>query len=425
MEAEPGPAVPPETPRRDPPGSLVWRRNLYVCLFGSFTTLAALTLILPFLPLYVAELGAGSQAAVVQLSGVAYGATFFGAGLMAPVWGRLADRYGRKLILVRAAMGIALTTVLMGLVQSVWQLVLLRLIAGVLGGYASAALVLVATQTPKHRAAWALGTLSTGVMAGSLIGPLIGGLLPSLIGLRQTFFLAGGVVFVAFIASCLLIREAARPPPARHAGRRRGGWAMVPDRRPVLAMLATALLLMIANMSIEPIITVYVGPLVQGHDVAMMAGLVMSAAALGSILAAPRLGRVADRVGAWTVIIACLAVSGLLLIPQAFVTNAWQLLALRLLMGMSLGGLLPSINALIRHSVPEAVAGTMLGYSVSAQFAGQVIGPLLGGFVGGRLGMRPVFLATAVLMFAGAAWNRALQRRLAPRSIWTSDSRAR
>ncbi len=388
------------------PQAAHWRRNLYVCLFGSFTTIAAMTLLLPFLPLYVAQLGVRTQAAVVQWSGIAYGASFLGAGLLAPMWGKLADLYGRKPILIRASLGMAVTMSLIGTVQNVWQLVALRLLAGLLGGYSSGAVVLVATQTPKDRSGWALGTLSTGAMAGALVGPLIGGALPSLIGVRETFYLAGGVIFVAFLATCFLIKED-RSEAVRSAQRpaRRGTWARIPDRRPVIAMLATAMLLMLANMSIEPIITIYVGQLVHSGDVTLVSGVVMSASALGSILAAPRLGRLADRVGAWTVIVGCLLATALLLVPQAFVASAWQLVALRFLMGMSLAGLLPSINALLRHSVPDAVVGTILGYATSAQFAGQVVGPLVGGFVGGRYGMRAVFLATTALLLGGAAYN--------------------
>jgi len=141
-------------------------------------------------------------------------------------------------------------------------------------------------------------------------------------------------------------------------------------------------------------------------QVTVVAGLVMSAAALGSILSASRLGRLADRIGHWTVIIGCLLTSAVLLIPQAFVTAGWQLVGLRFLMGLSLGGLLPCIASVIRHSVPERVVGSMLGYSTSSQYAGQVVGPLAGGFLGGHFGMRAVFLGTAVLMAAGAAYNR-------------------
>jgi MFS family permease len=402
--------------------SVHWQRNLAVCMFGSFTTIVAMTLLLPFLPLYVEQLGVRDHAAIVQWSGAAFGAAFLSAALVAPLWGRLADRYGRKLMLVRASLGMAVAMALIGLAQNVWQLVGLRLLAGLLGGYASGSMVLIATQTPKERTGWALGTLSSAIMAGSLVGPLIGGVLPPLVGIRWTFFGAGAVIFVAFLATLFLIREERRPPAAKaRAERPSAGLAAVPDKRPLMAMLLTGMLLMLANMSIEPIITVYVAQLVaDAARVTVVAGVVMSAAALGSILSAARLGRLADRVGHWNVIIGCLAVSALLLVPQAFVTASWQLVALRFLMGLSLGGLLPCIASVIRHSVPERVTGTMLGYSISAQYAGQVAGPLLGGYVGGHFGMPTVFLATCVLMAFGAAWNwraqRAIARALAPSS---------
>jgi MFS family permease len=387
-----------------PTASLYWRRNLLVCVFGSFTTIVAMTLLLPFLPLYVEQLGVKNPAAIMQWSGVAFGATFFSAALVAPLWGQLADLYGRKLMLVRASLGMAVAMSLIGLADNVWHLVALRLLAGLLGGYSSGSMVLVATQTPKDRSGWALGSLSSGIMAGNLVGPLIGGVLPPLIGIRATFFGAGAVIFVAFLATLFLIKEEKRPAKERHAAR--GGWAAIHNKQPVVAMLATGLLLMLANMSIEPIITVYVAQLVhKASQVTLVSGLVMSAAALGSILSASRLGKLADRAGHWNVVVGGLLVSALFLLPQAFVTAGWQLVALRFLMGLSLGGLLPCIAAVIRHNVPDTVVGKTLGYSTSAQFAGQVIGPLAGGFVGGHLGMRAVFLGTCVLMAAGAAFN--------------------
>jgi MFS family permease len=385
---------------------------MYVCLSGSFTNVMAMTLLLPFLPVYVEQLGVKSQAAVVQWSGIAYGITFLGAGLVAPLWGKFADLYGRKLILMRACLAMAICMSLIGLSQNIWQLVALRLLAGLLGGYASGAVVLVASQTPKAHAAWALATLSTGVLAGTLLGPLAGGYLPGLIGIRQTFFLAGAVIFLAFLATCFLLHEDKSAVRRRRQSARAGAWTAIPDRRPVYAMLATVMMLMLANMSIEPIITVYVGTLVDDASrVVSTAGLVMAASALGSILAARRLGRLADRIGSWKVIIICLAAAGLLLIPQAFVTDSVQLLALRFLMGMALSGLLPAINATIRHSVPDASVGTIVGYATSAQYAGQVLGPALGGFIGGHMGMRPVFLITAALMLACAACNWGVARR--------------
>ncbi|QEO18207.1 MFS transporter [Acetobacter vaccinii] len=381
-----------------------WQRNLAVCLFGSFTTLVAMTLMLPFLPLYVQQLGARDQASIAQWSGIAYGATFLTAGLVAPLWGRLGDRYGRKPMLVRASLGMAITMALMGCADTLWQLVGLRLLAGLAGGYSSGATIMVAAQTPRNRSAWALGLLSSGVMAGTLAGPLIGGFLPALIGIRMTFLAAGGLIFVAFLATVLLVRET--PRCSVKEGQARSHWAEIPDKRLVLAMLTTGLLLMVATMSIEPIITLYVQTLTTDPArVTWIAGLAMSAAAFGSIVSASYLGRLADRVGHGSVIAGALAVAGLLLIPQAFVTTGWQLIGLRFLMGLSLGGLLPCISTVIRHNVPDYAVGLVLGYAISAQYAGQVVGPLLGGFVGGHIGMRAVFLGTSGLLLLGAACN--------------------
>ncbi|MBZ5761626.1 MULTISPECIES: MFS transporter [Rhizobium] len=382
-----------------------WMRNMIVCLVGSFTTIVAMTLLLPFLPLYVEELGVSDKAGIVQWSGIAYGATFFAAAFVAPIWGRLGDIYGRKLMLVRASLGMTLAIGLMGMVDSVWQLVALRLFTGLAGGYASGSMVLVATQTPKHRVAWALGMVSSGIMAGNLVGPLIGGALPAIIGIRNTFLAAGGVIFLTFLATMLLIKEE-KSASRRQAAKASGGWRSIEDKRPVIAMLATGMLLMLANMSIEPIITVYVADLIDDQTkLTLISGVVMSVAALGSVLSASWLGKLADRIGHWPVISGALGIAALLLIPQAFVTSAWQLIILRFLMGVALGGLLPCIAAVIRHSVPDAAAGGILGLSTSSQFVGQVVGPVLGGFVGGHIGMRAVFLGTCVLLSAGAVYS--------------------
>ena len=382
-----------------------WRRNLLVCTVGSFTTIFAMTMLLPFLPLYVAQLGATSHAAIVQWSGIAYGATFLVAGCTAPLWGRLADRFGRKLMLVRASLGMAVAMSLTGMAHNVWQLVALRLLTGLLGGYASGSMQLVAAQTPKARSGWALGILSVGMMAGNLVGPLAGGALPPLIGIRTTFWLSGGMIFLAFLGTVFLLREVAPLTASKKGEKPPKSWNLVTHKRPVVAMLITGMLLMLAMMSVEPIITVYVATLVVPARVTYVAGLVMAATALGSMLSAPRLGRLADRVGHWRVVSLCLSVAALLLVPQAFVTSAWQLIMLRFLMGVALGGLLPCIASVIRHNVPLAITGAILGYSISCQYVGQVVGPLLGGFVGGHIGMCAVFLATAVLMALGAVGN--------------------
>ncbi|KUY92193.1 MULTISPECIES: MFS transporter [unclassified Burkholderia] len=383
-----------------------WRRNLAVCVFGSFTTLVSLSMLLPFLPLYVRQLGVDAQSAVIEWSGVAFGATFLGTAVTAPLWGRLADRFGRKPMLVRAALGMAVVMSLIGIAHNVQELVALRLVAGLVGGYASASTVMVGTQAPRERAGWALGILSTGALAGNLVGPLVGGLLPGWLGIRGTFFAGGAMIAVAALLTILVVKEdfhADTDALARHARATTEATTRRTDRAAVAALLVTAMMVLLANMSIEPIITVYIGGLgVDGSHLARVAGVVMACSALGSMLTAARLGALADRIGSWNVIVGCLLLTALAMVPQAFVSHWWQLAALRVLMGMTLAGLLPSIGKLVRQSVDERATGQMLGYLQSAQFGGQVIGPVIGGQIGVALGLHSVFFVTASLLTACA-----------------------
>ncbi|MEQ5838488.1 MFS transporter [Paraburkholderia acidicola] len=392
-----------------------WRRNLAVCVFGSFTTLVSLSMLLPFLPLYVQQLGVTSPSAVIQWSGVAFGATFFGTAITAPVWGHLADRYGRKPMLIRAAIGMAIVMSLIGVAHNVVELVVLRLAAGLVGGYASAAIVMIGTQAPRERAGWALGILSTGALTGNLVGPLVGGFLPTWVGIRGTFFVGGAMIAVAAAATIFLIREDFdRESDAKSKAPKTAAPMPAADRSRIGALLVTAMMVLLANMSIEPIITVFIGQLGVANDhVARTAGIVMAASAFGSLLTAARLGALADRVGSWKVIIGCLLATGLVMVPQAFVTHWWQLAALRGLMGMTIAGLLPAIAKLMRQTVPERSTGKALGYLQSAQFTGQVVGPLIGGQIGAHVGLHQVFFVTGSLLVLCAVLNQWVQSRSA------------
>lgn len=392
-----------------------WRTNLAVCVFGSFTTLVSLSMLLPFLPIYVRQLGVTSTSAVVQWSGVAFGVTFLGTALTAPLWGQLADRYGRKPMLVRAAVGMALVMSTIGLAHNVYELVALRFAAGLIGGYASASIVMIGTQAPPERSGWALGVLSTGVLAGNLIGPLVGGLLPNLIGIRGAFFAAGSMIAVAAVLTVALVREDFSRPPARRVTERTGARRAVVGGRhgyvTLAALFLTAMMVLLSNMSIEPVITVYIAQLgVAARRLATVAGIVMACSAFGSMVMAARLGALADRIGAWKVIIGCLFATALVMIPQAFVAQWWQLAVLRALMGMTLAGLLPSIAKLVRQTVDEGASGKMLGYLQSAQYAGQVVGPLIGAAVGVHFGLRWVFLVTAALLALAAVLDLGVRR---------------
>jgi DHA1 family multidrug resistance protein-like MFS transporter len=250
--------------------------------------------------------------------------------------------------------------------------------------------------------------LSTGALAGNLVGPLVGGFLPTWVGIRGTFFVGGAIIAVAALLSIVVVREDFdRITDAKKRTDTGGVSPSTINRGVILVLLVTAMMVLLANMSIEPIITVYIGQLgVSGDHVARMAGIVMAASAFGSMLTAARLGALADRVGSSKVIIGCLLATGVIMVPQAFVTQWWQLAILRGLMGVTLAGLLPSIAKEVRHAVVDHNSGKTLGYLQSAQFSGQVIGPLIGGQIGAHFSLRAVFFVTASLLLVCAGLNR-------------------
>lgn len=382
----------------------LWKRNLFVCWFGSFATMAGTSLVIPFLPFYIRELGISSLAGIEQWSGFAFGATFIVSAIASPIWGRLADRYGRKLMLLRASIGLGVVMVLLGFVQNVYQLVAMRLMQGAVSGYIAAAITLVATQTPREHAGWALGTLSTGSVGGTLLGPLFGGWLAELIGFRHVFFVTGSLIFLSFLASAFFVKEEFVRSEQTQLSEREI-WHLIPNPKVLVAMFLTTFMIQFANMSIEPIVTVYVQQLVgDSAHVTLISGIVVSASGLASILSASRLGKLSDRIGPRKVLLSCLVAAALLFIPQAFVQSAWQLVILRFLVGIATAGLLPSVNALVKLSVPDSVSGRVFGYNQSAQYLGNIVGPVLGGQMAARLGIKYVFFFTSILLLVNAFW---------------------
>ena len=382
----------------------IWKKNLYVCWFGVFATSAGLSQLIPILPLFIQQLGVTNIAEIEEWSGIAYGVTFILMAVFSPIWGKAADRYGRKPMLLRASLGMALVLTCMGFVQNVYQLVGLRLLQGTISGYYAAAITLVATQTPKDRSGWALGTLSTGAVAGMLLGPLLGGAVADLFGLRSVFFVIGALLLIAFLAALLSVTENFTPSE-KAAPKFRDIRRMMPHPEVTVAMFATTFMLQLAWMSIQPILTVYIAEMSNNTDyLAFLSGMVFAASGLSSVIAAPRLGALADRIGPPKVMVVALLAAGLLFIPQALVRNAWELMALRFLLGIATASLLPSINSMIRQITPDELTGQIYGYNQSAQFIGSFGGAVMGGQIASMFGLKYVFFSTSVLLLLNAAW---------------------
>ncbi len=382
----------------------IWKRNLFVCWFGTFVTVIGMSQIAPVLPLYIRQLGIHDTASIEQLSGIAFGATYIIAAVFSPIWGYAADKFGRKPILLMASLGMAVIIFSTGFAQNAFQLIALRLLMGAITGYSTTCTILIAAQTDSEHAGWALGILSTSFLAGSLLGPSVGGYIEDSVSLQAVFFVNGALLMIAFIATLLFVKEQfvrsdEKLPTMKET------WKLIPEPGLTITMFVTFFVLQFALYAIEPIVTVYVTQMSPNIEhVALIAGLAFSASGLGSILAAPRLGKLSDEIGSRKVILASLIVGGLLYIPQAFLKSPWQLIALRFLLGLAIAGLAPAINALIKRITPGVFMGRIFGIILSAQYLGIFVGSIIGGQVAAYFGIKYVFFVTSALLLLNALW---------------------
>ncbi|MCO7125321.1 multidrug efflux MFS transporter [Sporolactobacillus shoreicorticis] len=381
----------------------IWKRNLIVCWFGMFATGIGMSQIAPILPLYIRHLGVDHEAAIAQLSGIAFGSTFILSAIFSPIWGSVADKFGRKPMLLRASLGMAIVIGFMGFAPNVAVLIGLRLLQGVITGYSTACTTLIATQTDQEHAGWALGTLSTANIAGSLLGPLIGGFLSEHFGLQNVFFMTGALMMVSFFTTLFFVKESFQrtDKKVRHA---KDIWNQIPEKGLTVTLFVTAFILTIALYSVEPIVTVFMSHLTNSSHLALLSGLAFSASGLANIIAAPCLGKLSDRIGAHKIMVIALFTAGLLFIPQAFVTEPWQLITLRFLFGLTAGGLMPSVNIMIRKITPAALTGRVFGFSMSAMYLGVFGGSVFGGQIAAWLSIRAVFFVTAALLLVNGLW---------------------
>ncbi|SUX28235.1 Tetracycline resistance protein, class C [Cedecea davisae] len=400
-----------------PPDTTInWKRNLAVAWLGCFLTGAAFSLVMPFLPLYVELLGVTGHSQLNMWSGLVFSITFLFSAVASPFWGGLADRKGRKLMLLRSALGMSIVMLLMGLAQNIWQFLALRALLGLLGGFVPNANALIATQIPRHKSGWALGTLSTGAVSGALLGPLMGGLMADTYGLRSVFFITSLVLFICFVMTLFFIRESFTPVSKKDMLHARQVLTSLKNPRLVLSLFVTTMIIQVATGSIAPILTLYVRDLAGNvSNLAFISGMIASVPGVAALIGAPRLGKLGDRIGPEKILIGALAISVLLLIPMSLVQNVWQLGILRFLLGAADGALLPAVQTLLVYNSSNQIAGRIFSYNQSFRDIGNVTGPLLGAAVSASYGFRTVFLVTASVVMFNAVYSWITLRQPAER----------
>lgn len=374
------------------------KSNFVIILIANFIVAASATMIMPFLSLYIDTLGNFSEDYVQTWAGLIFAATFITALLMSPIWGRIADKYGYKPIMIINCFGIAISIFLMGYVQNVEQFFALRLGMGVVTGFIPTSMAFISKHTPKKMAGKTLGTLQMGSVGGTLFGPVIGGMMADAVGFQYTFTITAIAITTAAIIIIFGIHEPTIIPKKKNAiYSRKNVLRAIFQHRLILNIMLVTTLIQIGNFSIQPLLSLYVSQLTASQEVALLAGITFSAAGLGNIAFARFWGKLSDHHGYEKVLSFLLIVSVLFIIPQAFVTELWQLIILRFLFGIVSGGLIPITTALIRREAPVEVQGEMMGYNQSFRFLGNILGPVLGGIVASVGGIHSVFYTTGML----------------------------
>ncbi|WP_048001019.1 MFS transporter [Lactiplantibacillus herbarum] len=379
-------------------GALVgWRRNLAVLWLGTFIAGMGFSEIMPFLSLYVGQMGDFSKGELTMYSGLTYAVTFFVVAVVSPLWGKLADRRGRKIMLLRSSLGMAIVIGAMGFVHNIWILIALRFLQGLCAGYIPNASALIATETPKESSGTAIGILTTGYVSGNLIGPILGGVLAQVFSIRLTFVITGVLLLIVFVLSLTLVHENFKPGDVSTEKRTGSLLSQFKNPQLIITLLVSTMIIQMGNNSITPIISLYVKELMHNvGPITVIAGIIAALPGISTLLSAPRLGRLGDQRGADRILVFGFVFAIIVYFPQGLVSSIWVLGLLRFMIGISDGALFPTVQTLLSKNTPRELTGTIFSWNQSFQAAGSMLGSLLGGLISNWFDYNGVFIFTAL-----------------------------
>lgn len=379
-----------------------WQRTLYILFFAQMMTAVGFSSIFPFLPLYVKELGSSSGMSIEFLAGLVYSAQGFTMMVASPIWGILADKYGRKLMIERSMFGGAAIILIMAFARSGEELVILRAIQGLITGTVAASSAMVAASAPRDRTGYAMGLLQVGIGAGVAFGPMIGGFVADAFGYAAAFYITSALLFLSGVTVLFGVHEGFVPAEALHGENAQflSKWRQIVSMPGVLMTYTLRFLTQLGRMVVIPIIPLFVQLLLpEDAGVNAFTGLVVGLAAGSTTVSAFFLGRLGDRVGHRKILIASCLLAGLLYFPQSLATQGWHFLVLYASVGVAMGGLIPSISALLAKYTLPGEEGAVYGLDNSIQAGARALAPLLGSGLAIWLGLRGTFVATAVIFF--------------------------
>ncbi|HET6273286.1 MAG TPA: MFS transporter [Bacteroidota bacterium] len=377
----------------------LWRKNLYILWGTQFLAMMGMNLVVPFLPFFIRELGVTEPAELARWSGLVFSGPFVLSFIATPIWGNLGDRYGRKIMVVRAIFGLAISQVLVGLSQDVYQLFLFRIVQGAISGFIASALALVSTNTPKDRIGYALGFLQSATAGGMVLGPFIGGLLADLVGYREIFFITASLCTVSGVVVVLKVKEISRGTVDGKKYTVFENYRLMYADKRLRVVGLTLVVGQISVLMIEPIFALFIETFTANtRYLSTLAGGIFSISGLFMVISAPWWGRRNDRKGYKKNLTIALAVVGVVYAGHMVVADLVQLSLLRAFLGFARGGVLPALYSLTSFYAPQERRGGMIAIASSLTILGNMLGPVLGGFVAGHFGIMTSFVVNSCML---------------------------
>ena len=383
-----------------------WKQTVYISLVCVFCIAFGVSQLAPILPLYFHDLGVQTPESMSLWSGLATGATYIIVCLAAPFWGRIADKRGRKITLIRSSFGMALCNILIAFQTTPEGVVLIRLIQGLVSGFYSASITLIASESPIERTGWALGLLASANLAGSLIGPLLGGYIADTVGIRNDFIIVGIIMGLAGLLATVFIHEDYVPKDNVEKLSISKLKEQIPEFNSIIALCVASFIYAICIMSLQPVISVYIKGILPSNteNIAFIAGAVFSAMGIAQLISSSPLGKLVDKIGPRKVLVISLIYVGILNIPQVYVSDVYQLAIIRFLQGFGLGGMLPALNTYLSSKTPREFTGQVFSYNQSCLFLGYFLGAVGGASLMAWLGFTTLFWASGGLFIISALW---------------------
>lgn len=395
-----------------------WQRNLWILWIGCFVTAASFSMVIPFLPLFLLQLGVTKDTEV--WAGLLYSCSFLAGALVSPYWGSLADKYGRKPMIIRSGFSLCVIYILTSFVSNPYELLALRTLQGLLAGYIPGAIALVGTNTPEHRVGYALAAISTATATGGILGPLLGGVIARVLNNRIAFGSAGVLVFFSTLLVVFWVKEDHFVPAKQRSSVLGAVRSAIQNRSLFITLLLTTLV-SFSIMTIEPVLPLYIVQLGGSiKNASFLAGVIFSLSGIASVIFAPRWGIWADRVGFRKILLIGLLGGGIGSLAQIPFHNIWAFSIVRFIYGSFFCAVFPALNGLVVRATKSDFRGRAFGLNQTANQIGNMLGPLVGGVLGATYSVHSVFWVTGLLLLA----TTSLAYLAAPRMLHDDESSA-